>query len=191
MEPAVCVAVVGPKLEALAWEALVRVLPGIRVVETNQEPAVWFFTGLAAARDVTGAVFIIRSAETVEVLRVASGAVSLVSPDDSRETLECAIHCAARRVPFYSPLLYPVMLTAMQPAHTVVPSPRTADEQSLALSLRELQVARLVSSGLTNVEVATTLHLSAHTVKTHLTRIYGKLGVQGRQDLRARLPEPT
>ena len=41
----------------------------------------------------------------------------------------------------------------------------------------------MVSSGLTNGEVAQALHLSERTIKTHLTRIYGKLGVQGRRGL--------
>jgi LuxR family maltose regulon positive regulatory protein len=48
------------------------------------------------------------------------------------------------------------------------------------LSERELQVLRLVAAGLSNPEVADTLYISVNTVKTHLQRIYGKLGTSSR-----------
>lgn len=43
------------------------------------------------------------------------------------------------------------------------------------LTERERQVVLLVASGLTYSDVAGVLHLSRHTVKNHLTRIYDKL----------------
>ena len=48
------------------------------------------------------------------------------------------------------------------------------------LSKRELQVLRLVAVGLSNPEVADALYISVNTVKTHLQRIYGKLGTSSR-----------
>ena len=56
-----------------------------------------------------------------------------------------------------------------------------------ALSEREWQVARLAADGVTSRVIAERLYLSARTVENHLQRIYGKLGVAGRAELRAAL----
>jgi DNA-binding NarL/FixJ family response regulator len=54
------------------------------------------------------------------------------------------------------------------------------------LTPQERAVARLVASGLGNRRVAEELMVSVRTVETHLTRIYGKLGVTSRAELAAR-----
>ena len=48
------------------------------------------------------------------------------------------------------------------------------------LSVRELEVLRLLVAGLSNREIAAKLVLSLGTVKTHVHNIYGKLGVSNR-----------
>ncbi len=48
------------------------------------------------------------------------------------------------------------------------------------LSRREVQVLGLIAEGLKNKEIATRLYLSAHTVRTHTSNIYGKLNVKNR-----------
>jgi DNA-binding CsgD family transcriptional regulator len=50
------------------------------------------------------------------------------------------------------------------------------------LSPREAQVLELVSSGLTNLEVADRLGVGVHAVKFHLASIYRKLGVGNRTE---------
>jgi DNA-binding CsgD family transcriptional regulator len=57
----------------------------------------------------------------------------------------------------------------------------TAPEQ--LLTSRELHVARLVTQGMTNRQIAQELFLSPKTVDVHLTRIYAKLGVPRRAAL--------
>ena len=49
-----------------------------------------------------------------------------------------------------------------------------------ALSQRELQVLKLVADGATNREAAAKLFISEASIKTHLLRIYDKLGVRDR-----------
>ncbi len=49
-----------------------------------------------------------------------------------------------------------------------------------ALSQRELQVLKLIALGHSNQEVADSLFISLHTVKTHTRRIHGKLRVERR-----------
>jgi DNA-binding CsgD family transcriptional regulator len=51
------------------------------------------------------------------------------------------------------------------------------------LTPQEERVAGLAASGHSNREIADRLHLSAHTVKTHLERIYAKKGLRSRREL--------
>jgi DNA-binding CsgD family transcriptional regulator len=57
------------------------------------------------------------------------------------------------------------------------------------LSPRELEVTRLVASGLSSREVATTLSLSPRTVEMHVHRILGKLDCRTRVDITRRAAE--
>jgi DNA-binding NarL/FixJ family response regulator len=50
------------------------------------------------------------------------------------------------------------------------------------LTTRELEVLRLVVEGARNSEIGHRLSISVKTVETHLTSIYGKLGVQSRAE---------
>lgn len=59
------------------------------------------------------------------------------------------------------------------------------------LTEREREVARLVLAGVSNAEVATRLAMSEATAKTHLTRIYAKLGIRGRTELATRFRRPV
>jgi LuxR family maltose regulon positive regulatory protein len=50
------------------------------------------------------------------------------------------------------------------------------------LTERELEVVAFLPTRLTNAEVASELYVSANTLKTHLARIYRKLGVSTRDE---------
>ncbi|WP_093799659.1 response regulator transcription factor [Streptomyces sp. Wb2n-11] len=63
--------------------------------------------------------------------------------------------------------------------------PAAAPARPSPLSPRETEVAALVSRGHTNAEIAAALHISAGTVKTHLTNVQGKLGVRNRVEIAA------
>jgi DNA-binding CsgD family transcriptional regulator len=55
------------------------------------------------------------------------------------------------------------------------------------LTPTEQRVAELVSTGLTNQEVADALFVSVRTVEANLSRIYHKLGVRSRTEVHAKL----
>jgi DNA-binding NarL/FixJ family response regulator len=55
------------------------------------------------------------------------------------------------------------------------------------LSAQELQIARLAADGLSNREIGQQLYLSHRTVGTHLYRIFPKLGITSRAQLREAL----
>lgn len=52
--------------------------------------------------------------------------------------------------------------------------------QQEPLSVRELEVLRLLAAGLANTEIAKKLFISINTVKTHISHIFGKLEVTSR-----------
>jgi DNA-binding CsgD family transcriptional regulator/tetratricopeptide (TPR) repeat protein len=64
-------------------------------------------------------------------------------------------------------------------AHAPAPAPALPRDPN-ALTPRELEVLRLVAAGLSDAQVAAKLIISRRTVSTHLTAIYGKLGVTSR-----------
>lgn len=67
-----------------------------------------------------------------------------------------------------------------------------AGGNALLLTRREHEVLRLVATAATNAEIALALHLSEHTVKTHIYNLFRKLGVKNRVEAinRARLTLP-
>ena len=67
------------------------------------------------------------------------------------------------------------------------------DQIKAALADREREVAIAVAEGLTNAEIAAALYLGLPTVKTHLGRVFAKLGVSSRLQVglavRAEIPD--
>jgi len=52
-----------------------------------------------------------------------------------------------------------------------------------SLTDSELKVVSLIAEGATNRAVAAQLHLSPHTVKTHIRNAFAKLGINSRTEL--------
>ena len=66
---------------------------------------------------------------------------------------------------------------------------RTVEKVS-ELTAQEAHIAQLAADGHTNVEIGAQLFLSTRTVEWHLSKVYTKLGVGSRQELRRALASP-
>ena len=104
-----------------------------------------------------------------DILRaVEAGASGYLLKDASRTELANAIRAASRGETVLAPSV----------AGKLVNRVRNPEPQSL--SAREVEVLRLVAKGGTNADIGRALHISEATVKTHLLRVFGKLGVSDR-----------
>ncbi|GIH27079.1 DNA-binding response regulator [Acrocarpospora phusangensis] len=102
------------------------------------------------------------------VRAVEAGAAGYLLKDTSRADLLGAVAAAARGETVLSPSVATRLVT------------RLRAPVAESLSPRETQVLSLVARGLTNAEIGRELFISETTVKTHLLRVFGKLGVSDR-----------
>jgi DNA-binding CsgD family transcriptional regulator len=73
---------------------------------------------------------------------------------------------------------------------TPASTPAGSADSLAELTPQQLQIARLAAAGLTNREIGERIFLSPRTVGFHLYRIFPKLGITSRAQLRDALPEP-
>ncbi|TXS73298.1 DNA-binding response regulator [Streptomyces sp. me109] len=101
---------------------------------------------------------------------IEAGATGYLLKDAPRDELFTAVRAAAEGRTVLSPAVASRLVSAVR-APTAAQGP---------LSAREREVLALVAKGTPNREIARALFISEATVKTHLTHLYAKLGVNDR-----------
>lgn len=104
-----------------------------------------------------------------------AGAAGFLLKDEPPERLVAAV----RTVAAGDALLAPTVLKRMVEEFVARPEPGTSAPPP-QLTEREVEVLRLIGRGRSNAEIASELFLSEATVKTHVTRIFTKLGLRDR-----------
>ena len=156
-------------IEAVDLTALLKpdvVLMDLRMPEMD---------GVAATRRIkldrpeTGLLILTTYESDTDILKALhAGAVGYLLKDAPSEELYAAIRAAAAGE------------SALSPAVASRLVQRTLATPEEALSSRELEVLELVSRGESSKEIAKQLWIGETTVKSHLTHVYEKLGVQDR-----------
>jgi len=116
------------------------------------------------------AVLVLTTYDTdADIVRaVEAGATGYLLKDSPRDVLADAVRRAARGE------------TVLAPPVVARLASRLRAPAAPALTDREVEVLRCVARGLSNAEVGRELHIGEATVKTHLLRVFEKLGVTDR-----------
>ena len=149
--------------DVILMDLLMPVMDGIEATRriTSQQPGarILVLTSFAADNKLFPAI--------------KAGALGYLLKDSSPEELLRAIRQVQRGEPALHPTIARKLLQEIAQPVDLPPAPE-------ALTARELAVLRLIAQGLSNQEIADQLAVSEPTVRTHVSRILGKLHLSSR-----------
>jgi DNA-binding NarL/FixJ family response regulator len=120
----------------------------------------------------TSAVLICRKASRTEVRRAIELGVGGVVLDDDVEDVLVAV------------------VAAVCAGQVSIPGGQRGKVIAQALTTREKQILALVTTGLTNAQIADRLFLAESTIKSHLSSAFSKLGVSSRYEAATVILDP-
>jgi DNA-binding NarL/FixJ family response regulator len=144
-------------------------MPGMGGVEATRE--------IARIAPLTRVVVLTISDRDGDILdAILAGACGYLLKDSSVDELIRGISAAALGESLISPQIAAKVLRDLRAAR---PAPQ-AEKASTELTDRELEVLRLIANGRDNSQIAQELHISAKTVKNHISNILMKLQIENR-----------
>ena len=171
----------GHELDRAARAALVSRLPGLQVVDTDEQPQVLVLeikqvNELPPSSANTALLLITDRIEFEELPDTIAGLFSL---DESPIALGIAIRQVARGEQYLSPSLAIAIMEKRREKAALTDGDKIKIN---ALSEREREILDLLAQGLSNKMIAARLYLSVRTVEGHLASIYSHLGVHSRTE---------
>ncbi|MFD4668894.1 response regulator [Lentzea sp. NPDC058450] len=164
-----------------AVDVVVRERPDVVLMDVRMPR----MDGLAALRQLRdrgspARIVVLTTFDTDELVVTAlrEGAAGFLVKD----TRPADIVAAVRRVALGEPMLSPSVTSRLINVVTRQDDSRRRAARALLarLTARELEVATAVAEGLSNTEIAESLHLGLATVKTHVGSVFAKLEVANR-----------
>jgi len=117
--------------------------------------------------------------------------IIVLSTYDTHEDIEKALRAGARGY-LVKDVLANELIAAIRGVHAgsrrvspTVAAKLAERYQQVRLTMRELEILRLVAEGKANKEIAVALRLGEETVKSHVANLLGKLGVANRTEAAA------
>ena len=176
-----------------AVDAVLREAPDVVLMDIRMPR----MDGLAATRRMldrgtSARIIVLTTFDTDDmvVTALSYGAAGFLLKDTSPADLVDAVRRVAAGQPILSPSVTAKLIaTVTRPRDEAVQ--RSARARLARLTDREREVAKAVSEGLTNAEIADRLHLGVATVKTHVGALFSKLEVTNRVQIARCLHEAT
>ncbi|MFF8598135.1 response regulator [Streptomyces sp. NPDC015232] len=148
--------------------------------------------GLTATRTITEdpdlaecRVIVLTTFETDEYVfsALGAGASGFLTKETEPDDLRQAVRSVAAGDALLSPGATRRVIARFAHRPSTPVDPADAAERLGVLTARELEVTRLIATGLSNDQIAARLFISPLTAKTHVTRAIAKLGVRDRAQL--------
>ncbi|MCW2945801.1 MAG: liaR7 [Actinoallomurus sp.] len=108
---------------------------------------------------------------------LSAGASGFLLKDSTADDLVSAVRVVARGDALLAPRVTGRLIREFARQRRAMPQP---SPRLTTLTARETEVLGLIAGGLSNSEIATRLVVSEHTVKTHVARVFTKLGLRDR-----------
>ncbi|MEV6485794.1 response regulator transcription factor [Streptomyces sp. NPDC051576] len=109
-----------------------------------------------------------------------AGASGFLLKDVRRDDLVHAVRVVAAGDSLLAPTVTRRLVADIVRRRREEAAAEVAPQRLEVLTAREEETLRLLARGLSNAEIATTLFVSEHTVKTHVSNVLGKLGLRDR-----------
>jgi DNA-binding NarL/FixJ family response regulator len=153
--------------DAILLDLRMPVLDGIQAtrVLTSEHP------------DVAIVVLTTYADDTSVLAALGAGARSYLTKDADRADIAQALHSAATGLAVLDPGVQATLVAAAtRPSGPDLAPPALPDVLPGGLTRREAEILAMIARGWSNSDIASDLYLSAHTVKSHINRIFAKTG---------------